>query len=244
MFVGPGEGPFAMAEQFAFDQIFRQCAAVDRHERHFGPQALIVHRPGDQFLARAGFAEDQHGRVGRRNLGDQPADLLHFLRIADQIRRAFEPFQPLLERPILVGQFAFFGHAQEHGLQIDQLAGLGEIIEHALPKRGNGRFQRRLAGEDDGLGVGRKLLRPGDHVDAVQTRHVEIDEDAVVGVPFQRGHGGGAVGADRDLVSHSRQFQTHYFLQRFFVVGKQQFQSFRRLGGDDRSPYMIPVVID
>ena len=32
---------------------------------------------GDQFLAGAGFAQDQHGGVGRRDLGDQRADALH-----------------------------------------------------------------------------------------------------------------------------------------------------------------------
>ena len=86
MLVGPGERPLAMAEQLAFDQVLRQGAAIDRHQRHFRPQALIVQRPGDQFLARARLAHDQHGRIGGGHLGDQAADELHAGRVADQLR--------------------------------------------------------------------------------------------------------------------------------------------------------------
>ena len=75
MLVGAGERSLAMAEQLAFDQALGQGAAVDRHERHVAPQALIVNGPGDQLLAGAGFAEHQHGGIGRRDLGDQLADL-------------------------------------------------------------------------------------------------------------------------------------------------------------------------
>ena len=59
-----------------------------------------------------------------------------------------------------------FGHAVEHGLQVDQLAGLGQVVERPVPQRGHGRLQRRLAGEHDRLGVGGKLLGAGDHLDA------------------------------------------------------------------------------
>jgi DMSO/TMAO reductase YedYZ molybdopterin-dependent catalytic subunit len=53
-----------------------------------------------------------------------------------------------------------------------------------------------------------------------QARHVEIDEDAVVGVLLQGGSGREPVGADGRFVPHPRQFQPHEFLERFFVVGK------------------------
>ena len=66
--------------------------------------------------------------------------------------------------------------------------------------------------------------------------HVQIDEDAVVGVPIQGGQGRGAVGADRHLVPHPRQFETHHLLQRSLVVGKEELQSFVRLGSDGQPP--------
>ena len=62
----PGERPLAVAEQFALDQVFGDSAPqLTGHERHVGPLALLVERPGDQFLAGAGLAEDQHRRIGR-----------------------------------------------------------------------------------------------------------------------------------------------------------------------------------
>ena len=75
--VGAGERAFAMAEQLAFDERLGQGAAVDRDERLVGPRALVVNGAGDQFLAGAGFAEDQHGRVRRRDFGDQRANAFH-----------------------------------------------------------------------------------------------------------------------------------------------------------------------
>ena len=83
---------------------------------------------------------------------------------------------------------------RKQGFDLDQLAGLGEIVERAVPQRGDRRFERRLAGEHDRFGIRAKLLGLGDDVDAVEARHVEIDQQAVERVLFQRGGGGQAVG--------------------------------------------------
>ncbi len=161
MLLGPGKRPLAMAEQLAFDQVLRQGAAVDRHQRHLRPQALIVQRPGDQFLAGARLAHHQHGRIGGGHLGDELADQFHARRVADQLGRAFQALEPLFQGAILVGQLALLRHPVEHRLQVGQLAGLGQVVEGPLPQGGHGRLQRRLAGEDDRLGVGGKLSSPG-----------------------------------------------------------------------------------
>ena len=123
--VGPGERPFAMAEQLALDQVLGQCPAVDRHEGHLGPQALVVDRAGDQFLARAGLAEDQHGRVGRRDLGDQSPDAAP--SPANRRSGSDGPSSRssrCFSARYLLRQLAFLGHAAEHGLQSTSLQGL------------------------------------------------------------------------------------------------------------------------
>ena len=236
VFVGAGEAAFAMAEQFALDQVLGQRAAIDGHKGHVGPGALIVDGAGDQLLAGAGFAEDQHGRIGRGDFGDQLADLGHGGSLPDELRFAFDLFQAAFDGQKLVRQFALGGHAAEQVLQIDQLAGFGQIVECALAQGGHGRVERRFAGEHDRLGLRRKLLGLGDDFDARQAGHVEIDQDAVVGIFFQGGDGGQTVGADSRLVAHARQFQAHQFLERFFVIGEQQFQSIMRLGSDGSAP--------
>ena len=97
MLVGAGEGASAMAEQFALDEVLRQGAAIDGDERHVGPRALVVDGAGDQLLAGAGFAEDQHGRIGGSDLGDELPNALHGAVCADQLGRAFDPLESPLQ---------------------------------------------------------------------------------------------------------------------------------------------------
>ena len=82
--VGAGEGPLAVAEQLALDEVLGQGAAVDRDERVAGAVALVVEVPGDQLLAGAGLAQDHHAGVGRGDRVDQAADRLHRRGLADQ----------------------------------------------------------------------------------------------------------------------------------------------------------------
>ena len=230
MLVGAGERALAMAEQLAFDERFGQGAAIDGDERLAGPRALVVDGPGDQLLAGAGFAQDQHGRLRGGDFGDQRANALHAGRVADQPRRAFDALQPALERAVLLRELALFLHAAQQGFDLDQLARLGEVIERTVAQRGDGRFERRLAGEHDRFGVGAKLLGLGDDVDAAQARHVEIDQQAIERVLFQRGGGGQAVGADRDAMAHPRDFELHQLLQRPLVVGEEDGEALGVVG--------------
>jgi hypothetical protein len=82
---GPGEGPLLVAEQLAFEQGLGQGRAVDLDERLVRPQAVVVDRVGDEVLAGAALAADQHGRVAVGDLLDQPVDLLHRVARADHV---------------------------------------------------------------------------------------------------------------------------------------------------------------
>ncbi len=149
------------------------------------------------------------------------------------LRRALDAFEPALQRTVLLRQLALFLHAAQQRFDLDQLARLGEIVERAVPQGRDGRFERRLAGEHDRVGIGAQLLGLGDDVDAVQARHVEIDEQAVECFLLQRGGGGETVGADGHPVAHPRNLELHQLLQRALVVGEQQGQALgfgRRVG--------------
>ena len=103
VFVGAGERPFAMAEQLALDQRFGQGAAVDGHERLSRAQALIVHRAGDQFLAGAGLAQDQHRGVASARLWSISCPhVLHAGGCRRPARSCLRPLQLPLQRPVLV----------------------------------------------------------------------------------------------------------------------------------------------
>ena len=63
-----GERARLVAEELALDERGRNRRAVDLDERLVPAPAGGVDRPGDQLLAGAGFAQDQHRRVGAGHL--------------------------------------------------------------------------------------------------------------------------------------------------------------------------------
>ena len=85
---GPGEGSLDMAEQFAFQQGFRNGGAIDGDERLVPARAVVVNGAGDHFLAGAAFAGDQHIGAAFADLGDAFDDFAECRAGADQIVEA------------------------------------------------------------------------------------------------------------------------------------------------------------
>ena len=79
---GAGEGALLVAEELAFEQRLGERGAVDGHEGAAGARAAAVEGAGDELLARAALAAQQHGRVGGRDPGDAAADLAHHRAVA------------------------------------------------------------------------------------------------------------------------------------------------------------------
>ena len=68
--VRTGERAALTSEELALDQRARQRRAVDDHERPIAPAAATMNRPGQQFLAGAGLAEEQDRGVSVGHLLD------------------------------------------------------------------------------------------------------------------------------------------------------------------------------
>ena len=68
-----GERAAHVAEHLALEQRRRDAAEVHFHERAAAAAAVAMDGLGDQLLARAALAGDQHRRVGRRDPADQLA---------------------------------------------------------------------------------------------------------------------------------------------------------------------------
>ena len=62
---GPRKGPLLVPEELAFEQARGHGSAVERHEGVLAPGAMVVDGARNEFLAGAGLAVDQHGRLGR-----------------------------------------------------------------------------------------------------------------------------------------------------------------------------------
>ena len=83
LLVGAGERALFVAEQLRFEQVLLQRGAVHLDEVARGAVRVVVDGAGDQLLAGAGFAADEHGRVA---LGDLADDGEHFLERAARRR--------------------------------------------------------------------------------------------------------------------------------------------------------------
>ena len=75
--IGAGEAALLVAEQLALDQRLRDRAAVHGHERRRLAPAELVQGLGDELLARAALALDQHARVRRCDALDDVEHGLH-----------------------------------------------------------------------------------------------------------------------------------------------------------------------
>ena len=84
---GAGVGAFACAEKFGFEQVLRNGAAIDGHERPAGAVAACMHGIGHQLFARARFAVHQHGGHAAGHFGYALLGHLHGRRLAYQPRQ-------------------------------------------------------------------------------------------------------------------------------------------------------------
>ena len=80
------EGPFLVAEQFAFKQVFWQCRTIDRHQ---WPRAMrsrgLMNRLGHHLFARTRLAVEQNRRVGRSHIVDELEDFKHAGAFTDDV---------------------------------------------------------------------------------------------------------------------------------------------------------------
>ena len=77
-FDGPGEGALLMPEQLAFEQVFRDRGAIDRHEGPARAVARVMQPAREEFLAGAARAEQHDRDIGVGNALDRARDLDHF----------------------------------------------------------------------------------------------------------------------------------------------------------------------
>ena len=99
-----------MPEEFALDQGLWNCSAIYPHQRFAATRARIVDGAGDELLAGAGLAQDEHCRVGRSDLTDRIAntsdprattDDTHFTRrLSDNCAQGFRLLYEYPDAPL------------------------------------------------------------------------------------------------------------------------------------------------
>ncbi len=181
--LGGGESPFLVAEQLAFEQRLGQGGAVDGDQ---GAAVLrgVVDRLGDQLLAGAGLALDEHRALGPRDVPDQLEDLVHPGVLADDVVEAVVLLQLLPEREDLVLQGSLLEGAVDHQSQIGRVVDrLGEEVVGAEAHRLDDAVDRAEGRRDDDRHEHPAVDHLADQVHAAHAGHPQVGhQDAVIGL--------------------------------------------------------------
>ncbi len=172
---GAGKGARFMAEQFGFDQRRRQGGAVDGDEGLARPGAEVVQRAGDQVLAGARLAHDQHIGFGRPQRADAPPQVDH---------RRRTPRQPGFQIVRLSGgraQHAVFQHQapvfRRAGHDFGQLRG-GKRLFHkvigAFAHRPHRQLHIAVPGDQDHRDIPVDRMDAVHQAEPVDARHADI----------------------------------------------------------------------
>src|SRR5262249_20951592 len=99
-----GERAFLVAEQLRLEERRGQRRAIDRNERAVFAPALEMNRARAELLAGAGFAADEHGRVGLGGALDDMERPPHGLGFAEQLAKTVALRDLLSQPPVLALQ--------------------------------------------------------------------------------------------------------------------------------------------
>jgi hypothetical protein len=147
-----------------------------------GALALVVHRLGDQFLAASGFAADQDGAVRGGNFFDQFADLSHPRGFADESAFPFGPADAVFQRRKFAKVVAAFGDPAQTLGDFGESGRFHQVVDDLVSERVDRGILARVAGHHDRLHFGVHRFRTFDHLHPSHPRHVQVDQQAIVGL--------------------------------------------------------------
>jgi hypothetical protein len=180
-----GKRAFFMAEKLAFEERFRQCAAMDHHERIVVAGAGRMDRAGAEFLAGAAFAGNQNGGVRRANRLDGFKNADHRGALSDNFLGANHGSNGFAQADVLLFRTLVGKGVVDTMSDIVRVKGLGDIIVGAILEGRDGGFHAGVAGHDDHEHFGVDLVHAALQLDAIRAGHLDIDERQVKAL---RGH--------------------------------------------------------
>ncbi|MNX19999.1 hypothetical protein D3C86_499330 [compost metagenome] len=175
--VGAGEGPLLMAEQLGFDEILRDGRHVEGDEILVGARAVLVQGMGDQLLAGAALAVDQHRDAGAGQSAYGAKHLLHGGGLTDDLRGGGS----LLLASLALGALLFqmiLGAAHQGDCLVD-VERLGQVFEGAALVGVDRAVEIRVRRHDDDGQIRLAAVDLLQQAEAVYARHADIGEDHV-----------------------------------------------------------------
>jgi hypothetical protein len=113
-----GERAGAVAEELGLGERLGNRRGVEGDEALIGAGAVVVNRAGDELLAGAGFALDQHGAVHRRHEFQRREQRLYAGVAADDLVEAEAPVQLRLERRVLFAEPQLLEAGAQHAREL------------------------------------------------------------------------------------------------------------------------------
>ena len=190
---GARERALDVTEELGFGQALGNGGGVEGHERLVAPRTVVVNRAGDQFLARAGFALNQHRAVHRRHEFQRVEQPLHARAGADEAAEAEAVVQLGLELGVLRLQASLAERRLQHLHQLDELEGLDEEVHGAALERANRVVDAAEARGDHAAHVRVTGQRFVEHVEPVAVGQLHVDDQRVVGEAVEARQGIGGV---------------------------------------------------
>ena len=147
--VGAGEGALLVAEQLALEQVLGDGRAVEGQERCLGAGAVLVDGAGDQLLAGAALAGDQHGKGLVGDAADRLEDLLHRRAAAHEgLAREVVVRRRLRDDGRLAHQACHLQGLADHPAQLLHVERLEQVVVRPLPHRLDGGIRRPRQGDE------------------------------------------------------------------------------------------------
>ena len=205
LLVGAGERALLVTEQLGLEQVLLQRRAVHLDEVARRAMRVVVDRAGDELLAGAGLAADQHRRVA---LGDLADDAEHLLERAARPDDAVEVVDVALRVTEVVDLVLHPAHLERlldldlHLLDFERLL---HVVERAGLHRLDGRRHRAERGHQDDRGRRVQRLRGLQHLEPGAAAHLQVADDDVEEAFVQLLDGGVAVRRLLDVVALLRQ---------------------------------------
>jgi hypothetical protein len=180
-----GERAFLVAEQLALEQLRGQGSAVDLDEGLVAARGALMNRTGDEFLAYAALAANQHGDIAVGYLLDDERHLAHDGTLAPADERVALIVAQL---PAQIGQLVHQTVALE-GLfdrRIERdltksfgIVGLDHVVGGAEANGFDNRCRVLAARQHDDLQLGSRRFQRLQRLQTVHARHRDVEQHDV-----------------------------------------------------------------
>ncbi len=186
---GPGKRAFFVTKEFAFQGSGIQGHAVHRNERGILPPGGEMDGSGNEFLAGAGFAGEQHGGAAGGNPVHHSQYLMHGSAPADDLVQAVAFFQVLAQETVALLGLGKLVRLVDRKHEFVVGKGLGNIVEGAAAHRFHRAVDGAVGSHDHDRDVGIFPFDLFQNLLAAHPRHLHVcDEDVHLGL-LQEGNG-------------------------------------------------------